>query len=202
MARVDVDVCGYNGRGCGELETGLDERNELRSGFSSPVIFVWAVGGAPCRAVIRTASRRRADASGYSHQLSLIAVIPLPTSSEILPFPRGAVLTEAPGTVISHLFSSGSWDFLILDRFLALGRRNESERNGAHSDSSETDVRTHHIAVKERVLKQRASLFVHVHSELVERRQRAEGAGSAHERAFERPVLPHRTQTMTDSQAS
>lgn len=65
-----------------------------------------------------------------------------------------------------------------LDRFLPPRSPKQELRDGAHSDSSETDVRTHHIPVKERILK---SFFLRscslCCSELVERRQRAGGPG-------------------------
>ncbi|CAB1457565.1 unnamed protein product [Pleuronectes platessa] len=85
---------------------------------------------------------------------------------------------------------------IILDPSL-IGFSRRRARDGARSDSSETDVRTHHIPAGERVLKK--SLVPHSCSfrccELVELCQRAEGR-------LERSASPHRTRTMTDDQAS
>lgn len=97
------------------------------------------------------------------------------------PFTPGAVLTEA--SLDGHHSFVLEWqENPPLDRFFFLSSRLGRQtrvRDGARSDSSETEVRTHHIPVRERVLK---SFFLHscslCCSELVERRQKSEGTGS------------------------
>lgn len=93
--------------------------------------------------------------------------------SESFPFAPGAVLTEP----------SGRWSlicFEVAGKFLSIvcphpppPFSENRVRDGARSDSSETDVRTHHKPVKERVLK---SFILHscsrCCSELVERGDR------------------------------